>query len=187
MSISSIDPNTALLVIDLQKGILAFPMVHPVDDVVERASTLVEAFRRHSRPVVFVTVAGGAPGRTERGHGGGELPPDFTDLAKAFNRQPLEHAVTKRTWGAFTNTDLDEYLRREGVTQVVIAGVATSIGVESTARQAHERGFHVTVAVDAMTDMNADAHFNSIMRIFPQLGETGTTAEIIDLFERIHV
>ena len=75
MGISSLDPNTALLVIDLQKGILAFPMVHPVDDVVERASTLVEAFRRHSRPVVFVTVAGGAPGRTERGHGDGELPP----------------------------------------------------------------------------------------------------------------
>ena len=68
-----------------------------------------------------------------------------------------------------------------GVTQVVIAGVATSIGVESTARHAHEHGFHVTLAVDAMTDMNADAHHNSITRIFPRLGETGTTQEIIEL------
>jgi nicotinamidase-related amidase len=67
------------------------------------------------------------------------------------------------------------------VTQVVIAGIATSIGVESTARNAHEFGFNVTLAVDAMTDRNADAHANSITRIFPRLGETGTTREIIDL------
>jgi len=57
----------------------------------------------------------------------------------------------------------------------------------ANSRQAHERGFHVTVAVDAMTDMNADAHLNSITRIFPLLGETGTAEEIIDLLERTHV
>jgi nicotinamidase-related amidase len=73
------------------------------------------------------------------------------------------------------------HLRELGVTQVVIAGVATSIGVESTARQAHEFGFNVTLAVDAMTDRSADAHENSITRIFPRLGETGTTAEILAL------
>jgi len=76
-------------------------------------------------------------------------------------------------------TGLEEYLKKLGVTQVVIAGVATSAGVESTARQAHEFGFNVTLAVDAMTDMNADAHVNSITRIFPRLGETGTTEEIL--------
>jgi nicotinamidase-related amidase len=65
----------------------------------------------------------------------------------------------------------------------VIAGVATSVGVESTARHAHEYGFHVTLAVDAMTDTNADAHHNSITRIFPRLGETGTTREIIELVD----
>lgn len=186
MSISSLDPNTALLVIDLQRGILAFPMVHPVQAVVRRAGKLAKTFRRHSLPVVFVTVAGGAPGRTERAHGSGDLPPDFAELAKDLDRQPRDHVVTKRTWGAFTNTDLAEYLKTEGVTQVVITGIATSMGVESTARQAHERGFHVALAVDAMTDMNADAHFNSITRIFPQLGENGATKEIIDLLERIH-
>jgi nicotinamidase-related amidase len=89
--------------------------------------------------------------------------------------------VTKRTWGAFTNTGLDEHLKNLGVTQVVIAGVATSIGVESTARHAHEHGFNVTLAVDAMTDISREAHTNSITRIFPRLGETGTSQEIIDL------
>jgi nicotinamidase-related amidase len=69
------------------------------------------------------------------------------------------------------------------VTQVVIAGVATSAGVESTARQAHELGFNVTLAVDAMTDMNSDAHINSVTQIFPRLGETGTTRDVIDLLE----
>ena len=65
----------------------------------------------------------------------------------------------------------------------MIAGVATSFGVESTARHAHEFGFNVSLAIDAMTDMNPDAHTNSITRIFPRLGETGTTQEIIDLLD----
>ena len=65
----------------------------------------------------------------------------------------------------------------------MLAGVATSIGVESTARQAHELGFNVTLVTDAMTDINSDAHVNSITRIFPKLGETGTTQEIMALLE----
>ena len=101
-----------------------------------------------------------------------------------LNAQPSDHRVTKRTWGAFTNTDLEAYLRGQGVTQVVLVGVATSIGVESTARYAHELGLNVTLVVDAMTDRNADAHINSITRIFPRLGETGTTQEVLDLLER---
>ena len=75
-------------------------------------------------------------------------------------------------------------MKKLGVTQVVIAGIATSIGVESTARYAYELGFNVTLAVDAMTDMNLDAHTNSVTRIFPRLGETGTTQEIIDLLDK---
>ena len=83
--------------------------------------------------------------------------------------------MTKRTWGAFTNTGLREYLEKLGVTQAVIAGISTSAGVESTARFAHELGFNVSLAVDAMTDTSLDAHTNSVTRIFPRLGETGTT------------
>jgi len=71
-------------------------------------------------------------------------------------------------------------LRRLGVTQVVIGGISTSIGVESTARQAFEGGFNVTLAIDAMTDTKAEAHDNSIARIFPRLGETGSTREIVE-------
>jgi nicotinamidase-related amidase len=70
------------------------------------------------------------------------------------------------------------------VTQVVIGGIATSAGVESTARQAHELGYHVTLAVDAMTDRSTEAHTNSITRIFPRLGETGTTQEITALLDK---
>ena len=142
---------------------------------------MADAFRRHGLPVVLVNVAGGAPGRTEQARSPRRLPAGWADLVPELNQQPEDHTVTKRTWGAFTNTDLEEHLKKLGVTQVVIAGVATSIGVESTARYAYELGFNVTLAVDAMTDMNADAHTNSIARIFPRLGETGTTREIIDL------
>jgi nicotinamidase-related amidase len=92
--------------------------------------------------------------------------------------------VTKRTPGAFTNTGLEAHLRGLGVTQVVIVGVATSNGVEVTARQAYELGFNVTLATDAMTDQQADAHAYSVTRVFPRIGETGSTQDIIDLLEK---
>jgi nicotinamidase-related amidase len=180
MTITTLDAKTALLVVDLQKGIVGLPTAHPIADVVNNAVKLTDAFRRHKQPVVLINVDGGAPGRAEQSRRVTEFPAGWTELIPELNRQPGDHLVTKRTWGAFTNTGLEQYLRQGGVTQVVIAGVATSAGVESTARFANELGFNVTLAVDAMTDMNADAHHNSIMRIFPRLGETGTTQEIID-------
>jgi nicotinamidase-related amidase len=131
--------------------------------------------------VVLVNVAGGAPGRTEQPKRMGELPADWAELVPELDAQAGDHLVTKRTWGAFAHTDLHEHLQKLGVTQVVIVGVATSIGVESTARQAYELGYNVTLATDAMTDMNADAHENSVARIFPRLGETGSTADVIAL------
>jgi nicotinamidase-related amidase len=183
MAVTQLDPKTALIVIDLQKGIVAFPTAHPIDKVLKLAREMIDAFRRHHLPIVLVNVTGGAPGRAEMTYKG-QFPPDFADLVPELGQQPEDHTVTKRTWGAFTNTGLDEHLKKLGVTQVVVLGVATSIGVESTARQAHENGYHVTLAVDAMTDLNADAHTNSITRIFPRLGESGTTKEIIDLLNK---
>ena len=88
--------------------------------------------------------------------------------------------MTKRTWGAFASTDLEAQLRARGVTQVVIVGVATATGVEATARQAYEQGFNVTLAIDAMTDRRPEAHDYSLNRVFPRLGETGTSQDIID-------
>jgi nicotinamidase-related amidase len=184
MPVTTLDPTTALIVIDLQKGIVGLPAVHPTSEVVKRAGELGDAFRRHGLPVVLVNVDGGAPGRAEQTRSTRDFPAGWSDLVPELNQQPTDHTVTKRTWGAFTKTGLEKYLKDQGVTQVVIAGVSTSIGVESTARHAHEHGFHVTLAVDAMTDMNADAHHNSVTRIFPRLGETGTTQEIIELLNK---
>jgi nicotinamidase-related amidase len=135
-------------------------------------------------PVVLVNVAGGAPGRTEQKRRIGPFPDGWTELVPELDRQPGDIVVTKRTWGAFQSTDLEHQLKAREVTQVVIAGVATGTGVEATARQAYEAGFNVTLAIDAMTDTRAEAHDYSIAKIFPRLGETGTTQEIIDLLDK---
>ena len=179
MPVTTLDSHTALIVIDLQKGIAAFPTAHPMAEIVERGAMLAKAFRARKLPVVLVNVTGGAPGRTDQPRHSGPFPDGFADLMPELEAQGSDHRVTKTTWGAFTGTGLEAWLKGQGVTQVVVCGVATSIGVESTARYAHECGFNVTLATDAMTDMNADAHANSLARIFPRLGETGTTAEII--------
>jgi nicotinamidase-related amidase len=184
MALTTLDPQTALILIDLQKGIVSLPTAHPTAEVVKHARTLADAFRCHDLPVVLVNVSAGAPGRAEQTRSTQSFPAGWTDLVPELNQQSSDHTVTKQTWGAFSNTGLNEHLKKLDVTQVVIAGVATSIGVESTARQAHELGYHVTLAIDAMTDMNADAHVNSTMRIFPRLGETGTTQEIVALLDK---
>jgi nicotinamidase-related amidase len=184
MSTTRLDTNTALVVIDLQKGIVSLPTAHPVAPVIERTRELLDAFRSRGLPVVLVNVAGGAPGRTEQPPRTAPLPGDWAELVPELNRQPNDHVVTKKTWGAFTGTDLDAYLKSAGVTLIVLTGIATSIGVESTARQAHELGYNVTLAVDAMTDLNADAHTNSVERLFPRLGETGSTRQILALLDR---
>lgn len=182
MALTELDPNTALLVVDLQKGIAAVPLVEPIDGVVERAAALIREFRARRLPVVLINVAGVSPGRTEQTRRlPPELPADFTDFLAELDRQPDDIVVTKRTWGAFASTDIEARLRAMGVTQVVVIGVATGTGVESTARQAYEAGFNVTLAIDAMTDTRAEAHAYSIAHVFPRLGETGTARDIIDL------
>jgi nicotinamidase-related amidase len=182
--LTKIDPHCALIVIDLQNGIVGLPTVHPIEGVVKCAVSLADAFRRNRLPVVLVNVAGGAPGRVEQSRGRSAYPPGWMTLLPEIGPQPTDHTVTKRTWGAFTDTGLDRHLGGFQITQVVLAGVSTSAGVESTARQAHELGYNVTLAVDAMTDMSNDAHLNSVTRIFPKLGETGSTAQIIELLGR---
>ena len=185
MTVTTLDLKTALVVIDLQKGIVGLPTVHPIAGVLASATVLTAAFRRRGLPVVLVNVTGGAPGRTEQSRGLEGLPADWADLVPELNVQPDDLLVTKKTWGAFTNTDLEARLKALGVTQLVLAGVATSVGVESTARHAYELGFNVTLALDAMTDLSLEAHDNSVARIFPRLGETGSTQEIVDLLDRV--
>ena len=181
MALTALDPNTALIIVDLQKGIVGLPLIHPIDEVIKQAQALAHAFRERGLPVVLVNVAGGAPGRTEQPRP--TIPPQdgWTDLIPELDEQPSDIVVTKHTWGAFASTDLEAQLKARRVTQVVIAGVATGTGVEATARQAYEQGFNVTLALDAMTDRQLEANDYSIKNVFPRLGETGTTQEIINL------
>jgi nicotinamidase-related amidase len=184
MPVTTIDAKTALIVVDLQKGIVSSPSIQPISGVIERCCALMDAFRHHDLPIVLVNVAGGAPGRTEQPRRQAMLAEGFAELLPELNRQPGDMVVTKQTWGAFPGTDLESQLKARGVTQVVLAGVATGTGVEATARQAYELGFNVTLAVDAMKDSRPEAHAYSLSHVFPRLGETGTTQEIIALLAK---
>lgn len=184
MAVTALDPNSALIVVDLQKGVVGLDLAHPVAEVIAHSRRLADGFRERGLPVVLVNVDGGAPGRTEQPRPGTARPPDWTELVPELGRTPQDIVVTKRTWGAFASTDLEQRLRSLDVTQVVITGIATSFGVESTARQAYEHGFNVTLAIDAMTDMDRDAHDCAVRYVFPRLGETGTTDAILALLER---
>ncbi|WP_425837136.1 hydrolase [Streptomyces fractus] len=188
MSLTTLDPKTALVVVDLQNGLMGVSGApHAVSDVVDRSARLADAFREAGLPVVLVRVTFSAdgsdatPGRTESPSSGRAMPEGWDEITDALAGHPEDITVTKRNWSAFYGTDLDLHLRRRGITQVVLTGVATSIGVESTARAAHEHGYHVTLATDAMTDLDPEGHRGSVERIFPRLGETGTTDELLKL------
>ncbi|MGB8908241.1 MAG: hydrolase [Candidatus Cybelea sp.] len=186
MPITTLDPNTALVVIDMQKGIVNGPTVHPASDVLVNVVRLVNAFRAKGRPVVLVRV-GWSPGRADALKTRAESTPrqsgfptnffEYADELKAdASRDILIH---KRQWGAFYGTDLDLQLRRRGITNIVLCGVSTSLGVESTARDAWERAYNLTFASDAMTDRVEEAHDRALRIIFPRIGEIGSVDEIL--------
>jgi nicotinamidase-related amidase len=179
--ITKLDTIAALIVIDLQKGMVGLPTLHPAGEIIGRAAQLARAFRRQGMPVVLVNVTGAPPGRTDTGPRTFSFPPDWSEFVPELEQQPGDHIVSKQRWGAFLGTSLDEYLRRRGVTQVVLTGISTSAGVESTARSAYDLGYNVTLVVDAMTDRDAATHQHTIEKIFPRLGETGTTDNLLEL------
>ena len=181
MPLTKLDATAALVVIDLQKGIIGLPTVHPAGEIVSRTTQLARAFRSRDLPVVLVHVTGLAPGRTDAGIPSSPRPADWAELAPELEQHSDDHIITKQRWGAFLGTDLDEYLRRRGVTQVFLAGISTSVGVESTARSAYDLGYNVVLVTDAITDRDADAHRHSVEKIFPRLGETDTTAKVLQL------
>jgi nicotinamidase-related amidase len=182
MPLTQLDPMAALVVIDLQKGILAVPNV---SDVIARNAELTRAFREHRLPVVLVNVTGMPPGRTQAPRPSlSSLPPDWSDLLPALAPAATDILITKQCWGAYIGTTLHDQLRQRGVTQIVLTGVATSIGVESTARSAYEHGYNVVLVTDAMTDRDPVCHQHSIDKIFPRLGETATAAEVMSRLQR---
>lgn len=193
MALTALDSRTALVVIDLQNGIAALPTKpHSGPEVVARSVELADAFRARDLPVVLVRVtfaadgADAVPGRIEQQRGARAFREGWDVIVDELAGHPGDIQVTKRNWGAFHGTDLDVQLRRRGITQIVLTGIATSIGVESTARAAYEHGYNVTLATDAMADADLEAHRGSVERIFPRLGETGTTAEVLELLAKTH-
>ncbi|MGW0883549.1 hydrolase [Streptomyces sp. NPDC002671] len=193
MALTTLDPRSALVAIDLQNGIVGMPtQPYAASDVVARTARLAEAFRARNLPVVLVRVAfapdwaDAVPGRTERQARGLAFPEGWDVIVDELSGHSGDIRVTKHNWSALYGTDLDVQLRRRGITQIVLTGIATSIGVESTARDAYAHGYHVTLATDAMADSDPAAHAGSVERIFPRLGESGTTEEILELLAKTH-
>ncbi|MEP7765527.1 isochorismatase family protein [Sanguibacter sp. 25GB23B1] len=181
MPVAELDAQIALVVVDLQVGTTANPTAHPVEGVITHAVHLVDAFRTRALPVVLATVTGTPAGRTAHGAGAREFPPAWSELRPELDQQPDDLVVTRRTWSAFAGTDLDAQLRERGITQIVLAGLATSFGVESTARQGYDLGYGVVLAADAMTDPRQESHDASVQRVFPALGQVATADEIVAL------
>jgi nicotinamidase-related amidase len=109
----------------------------------------------------------------------GPMTPDWSELIPELGQQPGDVVILKRQWGAFYGTDLDLQLRRRGLTTIVLCGIATEFGVESTARDGYEHGYELIFAEDAMTGVTAESHLNSVERIFPRLGRVRSTEEIV--------
>ena len=180
--------RTAIVVIDLQKGIAGMPggAPHLKPAVIANCARLLAAARAAGAQPVLVHV-GGSPDGADRVHtltdqpmrSLGALPPDWSELIPEIDRQPGDIVILKRQWGAFYGTDLDLQLRRRGLTTIVICGISTEAGVESTARDAYERGYELIFAEDAMTSMIAESHANSVGRIFPRIGRVRSTEQIL--------
>ena len=172
------DPNsTALVLIDLQKGVVARLLApNSAPDVLKTGIDLARLFRGAGAPVVLVNVgwspdykdALSQPVDQPMQSPPGGYPPDFMELAEGLAR-PGDIRITKRQWGAFHGTELDLQLRRRGIQTIVLGGVATNIGVESTARQAWELGYAVVLAEDATSGQSAEMHGFAIKNIFPRI------------------
>jgi nicotinamidase-related amidase len=183
--ITLIDKKTALVLIDLQNSIAKAPKAHPLDEVINNATKLMHAFHKSALPVIVVNVnPTGALWTTTRKDNKQAMPPIDEEALSIIPQLKTRHTdifITKTTWNAFFETPLHHVLQQRGITNIVLGGISTSIGVEGTARAAAEHGYNITFAVDAMTDNVLSAHQNSLQYIFPRMGEVGSTDEIIAL------
>ena len=187
-----IDPRTtALVVIDLQKGILGGTTTpHSAPDVLARSVQLVKACRANGVAVVLVNVGFSADERdrlappVDAPNPPGKVAPGFSDLDPALEVSPDDILITKRQWGAFYGTALDLQLRRRGITTIILCGISTNVGVESTARDAWERSYAIVFAEDAMSSMNPGAHEHSMKTIFPRIGRVRRTSDILGMLPR---
>lgn len=183
----TLDPqSTALVLIDLQKGIASRPLAPRTgDEVVERAKSLAKQFRSAGALVVLVNVAFAknfadavrVPVDVPVPMPSSGPPDNFSELADGL-AMPTDLRVTKRNWGAFYGTELDLQLRRRGIKTIVLGGIATNMGVESTARQAFERNYEVVIVEDITTSRSAEMHAFAVSTIFPLISRVAKTADI---------
>jgi nicotinamidase-related amidase len=178
--------KTALVLIDLQRGITAFPAEpHSTAEVIANAARLADAFRGTGAAVVLVHVATSPDGgdrlraQVDETLPLRQLPADFAEIVGELGPKDGDIVVTKRQWGAFYGTDLDLQLRRRGITTVVLGGIATNYGVESTARDGYERGYQLVLVEDAMSARSASDHAFAFARIFPRIGRVCRTDDVI--------
>ena len=179
--------TTALVVIDLQKGIVGMPFgagAHSAAEVVLNAKKLVDAFRKNNMPVVLVHVQ---PSKhtalnpdVDTPMAMKDPPKDWAEFVPEMTPQHTDIVIKKQQWGAFYGTDLDLQLRRRGIKTIVLCGIATNIGVESTARFAYEFGYHQVFAEDAMTTWSLEQHKTTIESIFKRIGRVRSTTEILN-------
>ncbi|MGB9151902.1 MAG: hydrolase [Alphaproteobacteria bacterium] len=184
---TKLDPRTtALVLIDLQKGIIGMPLApRSGDEVLATATELARRFRKAGATVVLVRVGWSAdhadalrqPVDKLMSRSTNGLPADFSDFPEALP-EPTDIIVTKRQWGAFYGTDLDLQLRRRGIQTIVLGGIATNFGVESTARAAWEHGYAIVFAEDAMASLSSEMHDFSVREILPRLGIVSSASNV---------
>jgi len=175
--------TTALVLIDLQRGVLARPLLpHPASSVYARSVELASRLRAASGPIVWVRVSfasnfADAPRvRVDQPSDMSSLPAGWDEFPEPL--PPSDLIVTKRQWGAFYGTDLDLQLRRRGVTTIVLGGIASSIGVESTVRSAWEHGYELVLCEDLCSDLSEETHAHSFKYTFPRLARVVNSESI---------
>ncbi len=178
---------SALVVIDLQKGIAAMGRAlapHNGEDVIKNATLLADAFRKHGMPVFLVHVVSGEKERLNvvadenPWNSSAPLPVDWADFVPGLQKDG-DIVITKKQWGAFYGTDLELQLRRRGINTIVLCGISTTHGVESTARFGYEYGFQQIFAEDAMSAMSVEMHNASVNNVFKRMGRVRKTEEIL--------
>ncbi|MBU8878238.1 isochorismatase family protein [Bacillus sp. FJAT-29790] len=180
--------KTALVLIDLQKGITGIKGA-PYDPstVVSNAAQLVDAFRRAGAFITFVHVDFLDGKDAVHPNAEMQLPPklseDWAEFPPELNVQPTDHIVTKRHFGAFFGTDLDLQLRRRGIETIVLGGISTHVGVDTTAREAYQHNYNQIFVTDAMTAPSIEAHEFPIKFIFPLMSRMATTEEVLAALE----
>jgi nicotinamidase-related amidase len=184
------DPaRTALVLIDLQQGILGFGRApNEASTVIANAAALAERFHALNSLVVRVKVgwhgdfADALKQSTDQAAPmPPSLPPHWWDDPAGLPTLEQDLRITKRQWNAFFGTELDLQLRRRGITTLVLGGIVTHIGVEGTARAAWERGYQLFIVEDMCSAATEEPHCASMSHVMPRLGHVRSTQELLGL------